>query len=90
MLSLESVSGKWKNKGKKKQLFAQAAGHACRQLLEAGNNLYTYTCDELYMASPLEKKQRTGSVNIRGNADCPGLFYGSYNEQVSGNVSRGG
>lgn len=55
MLSLERVSGKWKNK-KKKQLFAQAAGHACRQLLEAGNNLYTYTCGELYMASPLEKK----------------------------------
>lgn len=57
MLSLERVSGKWKNK-EKKQLFAQAAGHACRQLLEAGNNLYTYTCDELYMASPLEKKSR--------------------------------
>lgn len=90
MLSLERVSGKWKNK-EKKQLFAQAAGHACRQLLEAGNNLYTYTCDELYMASPLEKKkQRTGSVNIRGNTDCPGLFYGSYNGQVTGNVSRGG
>lgn len=34
-----------------------------------------------------KKKQRTGSVNIRGNMDCPGLFYGSYNEQVSGNVS---
>lgn len=28
-----------------------------------GNNPYTYNCDELYMASPLEKKQRTGSVN---------------------------
>lgn len=30
-----------------------------------GNNPYTYNCDELYMASPLEKKHRTGSVNYQ-------------------------
>lgn len=38
---------------------------------ETVNNPYTYTCVDLYMASPLEKKQRTGSVNITQNIDCP-------------------
>lgn len=44
---------------------------------ETVNNPYTYTCDDLYMASPLEKKQRTGSVNTTQNMDCPVLCYGS-------------
>lgn len=54
-----------------------AAGHACEQLLEAGNNLYTYTCDELYMASPLKKKkkERPGTL-VSGYTDCPGPIYG--------------
>lgn len=76
---------------RKKKLFAQAAGHACQQLLEAGNNLYTYTCDELYMASPLEKQTKKEAenwgVNIRENTDCPGPINDSDNGQVLGEES---
>lgn len=55
-------------------------------------NPYTYTCDELYMASPLEKKQRTGSVNITENMDCPVLVYGSCwtLSRYEGRASQGG
>lgn len=54
---------------------------------ETVNNPYTYTCVDLYMASPLEKKQRTGSVNITQNMDCPVLWLLLDNELLSG---RGG
>lgn len=42
-----------KDKGMQKSLVSE----------KTGNSPYTYNCDELYMVSPLEKKQRTGSVN---------------------------
>lgn len=54
---------------------------------ETVNNPYTYTCVDLYMASPLEKKQRTGSVNITQNMDCPVFWLLLDNELLSG---RGG
>lgn len=59
------------------QLFAQAGGHASQQLGKTGNNPYTYNCDELYMASPLEKSRELAVLIIIQNTDCPVWFYGS-------------
>lgn len=44
---------------------------------KTGNNPYTYNCDELYMASPLEKSRELVVLIITQNTDCPVLFYGS-------------
>ncbi len=44
---------------------------------KTGNNPYTYNCDELYMASPLEKSRELAVLIITQNMDCPVLFYGS-------------
>lgn len=58
---------------------------------KSGNNPHTYNCDELYMASPLEKKQRTGSVNYHTEygLPCVVLWLLQDNEQISGRMSRG-
>lgn len=76
LISRKILAKKMKDESSYMYLHRQL-GMQVSSFLETGNNPYTYTCDELYMASPLEKKQRTGSVNITQNMDCPVLFYGS-------------
>lgn len=44
---------------------------------KTGNNPHTYNCDELYMASPLEKSRELAVLIITQNIDCLVLFYGS-------------
>lgn len=62
----------------KSSYFAQAAWHASQRLWKkTGNNPYTYNCDELYMASPLEKSRELAVLIVTQNMDCPVLFYGS-------------
>lgn len=65
---------------------------ACKSvaLEKTGNNPYTYNCDELYMASPLEKSRELAVLIITQNMDCPVLFYGSCwtTSSYRGRVSR--
>lgn len=65
---------------------------ACKSVAlgKTGNNPYTYNCDELYMASPLEKKQRTGSVNYHTEygLPCVVLWFRLDNEKLLGRVLR--
>lgn len=58
---------------------------------KTGNNPYTYNCDELYMASPLEKSRELAVLIITQNMDCPVLFYGSCwtTSSYQGWLSRG-
>jgi len=59
---------------------------ACKSVAlgKTGNNPYTYNWDELYMASPLEKKSRELAVLIiQQNMACPGLSYDSCWEMSS-------
>ena len=44
---------------------------------KTGNNPYTYNCDGLYMASPLEKSRELAVLIITQNMACPVLCYGS-------------
>ena len=68
------------------QKMEDESGYLHRQLAckvssfgETGNNPYTYNCDALYMASPLEKNRELASVNFHTEyMDIfPVVFYGS-------------
>lgn len=52
-------------------------GMQVSSLGKTGNNPYTYNCDGLYMASPLEKSRELAVLIITQNMACPVLCCGS-------------